>query len=251
MSGGLSLIQGNSALALPLKSGSVQAVVTSPPYFGLRVYGDSEHELGRGTLKEYLESTRVYSEEVWRVLDDAGLYWLNLGDTAAGSGGAGGDYNKGGAKQGEKKWKQGATGLAPKQWCLAPYKIAVALQEDGWLVRQIITWDKGRIRPESLAHVKRPGISSEVLLMLAKSRDHRFFAEHLTEKGNVWHFPPAKTRSGHPAPFPAELVRRCIAVSTEVGDVVLDPFVGSGTTVKVARNMGRMGVGMDLYQEAQ
>lgn len=246
---GFSLLQGDS-LSIPLADLSVQAVVTSPPYFGLRTYGDSRSELGRGSLNEYLEGILASAREIKRVLADDGLFWLNIGDTAAGSGGAGGDYNKGGFKDGKVKWKQGDTGLKPMQWCLVPFRIAGLLQDDGWLVRQVVTWDKGQLRPESLKHVRRPGVSSELVLMLAKTRSHRFFEERLPagEKGNVWHFPPARTKSGHPAPFPAELARRCIGLSTEVGDYVFDPFAGSGTTAKVARNMGRIGIGMDLYE---
>ena len=83
--------------------------------------------------------------------------------------------------------------------------------------------------------------------MLVKQRQYRFFPERLEERGDVWHFPPSQSRRAHLAPFPEELPRRCILVSTEEGDLVYDPFVGSGTTVRVAEKLGRVGVGLDLY----
>ena len=133
-------------------------------------------------------------------------------------------------------------------WCLVPSRVALALQSSGWLVRSWITWNKERLRPESLAHVRRPGVSSEVILMLTKQRQYKFYPERLEDRGDVWTFPPQVARKkSHLAPFPDELARRCIAVSTDEGDVVFDPFAGSMTTLVVAEEMGRRGVGLDLY----
>jgi len=236
------------ARQVPLPDKHVQCVVTSPPYFSLRRYGDSELEIGTGTLAEYVEDIRKVGAEVHRVLKDDGLFWLNLGDTASGSGGAGGDYNRGGTREGQPRYKQGKTGVPPMSWCLVPQRISVALQDDGWLIRSVITWDKGRLRPEHLKHVRRPGLQSETILMLAKQRQYKFYSEVLADRGDVWSFPPQVARKkSHLAPFPDELAKRCIEVSTVEGEAVFDPFSGSGTTVHVAEAMGRVGIGLDLY----
>lgn len=237
------------ARQIPLPDEEIDCVVTSPPYYSLRRYGDSDQEIGVGSLDKYVHDIRRVSAEVKRILKPEGTYWLNIGDTASGSGGAGGDYNRGGTREGQPRYRQGETGVPPMSWCLVPQRVAIALQGDGWLVRSVITWDKGRLRPESLAHARRPGISSETILMLTKQRKYKFNDEMLDDRGDVWSFPPQVARKkSHLAPFPDELARRCIQLSTDVGDVVFDPFVGSGTTVHVAEELGRRGVGMDLYR---
>lgn len=242
-----SVVISADALDLPLRDNSVDCVVTSPPYWGLRQYGDAPGELGNNqSMDDYIGCILIAAREVGRVLKDDGLFWLNLGDTAAGSGGAGGDYNKGGSKSGKVKWKQGDTRISPMQWCSIPHRIVHALQDDGWLLRADICWDKTRVRPEDVRHVRRPLISKEPIFMLAKTRTHRFYEKHMAELGNVWHFPPAKGKN-HQAPFPDELPRRCILASTLRGDVVVDPFDGSGTTSRVAVELGRVGIGLDLY----
>jgi DNA modification methylase len=239
---------GVDARHLPLDDESIDAVITSPPYFGLRSYGGDERELGRAGLEEYLEDTVAWTDEVMRVMKPTGTFWLNIGDTANGSGGAGGDYNRGGRKHGSPRYRQGATPIEGSQWLLVPHRVALSLQERGWLVRSWITWDKGVRRPESAAHVRRPGVQTEVILMLVKDKSYKFFPEALTEDaGDVWRFPPAKG-NGHLAPFPAELVRRCLLLSTEKDDVVLDPFVGSGTTLDVCLELDRSCFGYDLYE---
>lgn len=258
------MIVAADARTIPLATNTVHTVITSPPYWGRRLYGDHPDELGIEDLHVYIATLAGVFDEVARVLRPDGTAWLNIGDTAAGSGGAGGDYNAGGAKAGKPKYRQGRptvpTGeldllgdpvlaMIPNQsWCDVPGLVAAALKADGWLVRADITWDKGGRRPEDLGHVRRPGESSERIFMLTRSMRYRFWPERLAEPGNVWHFAPGK-RSGpaHLAPFPDELARRCITPCTEPGDLVLDPFVGSGTVVKVAGACGRRAVGIDLY----
>jgi DNA modification methylase len=208
-------------------------------------------EIGTGSLPQYLQDMSAVAHELHRVLDNRGVLWLVLGDTASGSGGAGGDYNPGGSKEGMPKWRQGETGVPPLSWCLVPQKVAVILQRQGWLIRSWITWNKGKFRPENPAHVRRPLLQSEVVIMAVKDRSYRYFPERVPERGDVWTFAPSGARRRHLAPFPEELPRRCILLSTEPGDVVFDPFSGSGTTVKVAEMLGREGVGLDLYDFQQ
>lgn len=236
---------------------SVQCVVTSPPYFGLRSYGKSDLEIGRGTMEEYINDIVTVGECVWNALTDDGTWWLNIGDTASGSGGAGGDFMSNQSKENMPKYRQGSTSVPKGQWCLVPQRVAIALQEFGWMIRSVITWDKGRLRPESVKHTRRPGISSETILMLTKQSTYKFNSEQLSsanysqswngDRGNVWHFPPARGKRQHMAPFPEDLPRRCILLSTDEGDTVMDPFSGSGTTVRVAESLGRKGIGIDIY----
>lgn len=247
------IIYGDAREPGMVPDGSVQAAVMSPPYFGLRHYGDSDREIGRGTQEQYIADIVAVMANVRDALTEDGTAWVNIGDTAAGSGGAGGDFNKtDGSKKDLPRYKQGLTTVPKGQWILIPQRVALALQEDGWYLRQWITWDKGQLRPESAAHTRRPGISSETILMLTKSTKYKFNPEFLKtsgmDSGNVWHFGPVKGKRNHMAPFPDELPRRCIGLSTDRGDTVLDPFSGSHTTNRVAEAMGRHGVGFDLYK---
>lgn len=240
-------------------------VITSPPYFGLREYGDDAAELGRGSLEEYVKETRLVFAELERVLAPDAFVWWNVGDTRTGSGGAGGDYsNPKGSKRAARPFRQGATGLPRGQAALVPYRAAIALQEDGWLVIADVTWSKANVklrrgvpelvtrrRPEDLFHVRRPGLSSERIFLFARTLDarRRFRPSMLVEHGDVWTFPPDgdRRRPKHVAPFPDELVRRCLLPTTLPGDLVLDPFAGAGTTLRVASAHGRRAIGFDLY----
>ena len=234
---------------------SVACVVTSPPYFGLANY-DSEdpRELGRDSLTQYVDDLRRVGQELLWVTDDRAVWWLNIGDSFAGSGGAGGDYNKGGKRDGVPKVRPGYTGLAGPQQVLVPQRVALALQASGWFVRKWITWDQGGVLPEDPRHVRRPLRSSEVIMMLTRGADHRWNPDAQRELGlgDVWSF----GRESRPSKrglraFPPELPRRCILLSTEPGEVVFDPFGGSGTTVEVAESLDRIGWDLELRPEVQ
>lgn len=242
----MSYLQANTIM-LPIQDSSIDCVVTSCSYWGRRNYGDDKRELGKGSLDEFLFETALWLREVARVLRPDGVLWLNIGDTMSKSGGAGGDYNVGGSKEGQRKYRQGDSGLPRMQQCLVPEKVAVIAQKLGWLVRKRIVWDKGQNERQDPSHVRRPLDASEMIFMLARGHDHQFNVDAIVERGDVWHFPPVRGPRKGPAPFPDELPRRCIALSTQPGDRVLDPFCGVGTTVRVANQMGRVGFGADLY----
>lgn len=251
-----------------------RSLITSFGYWGLRAYGDHPLELGIEDLHRYLERVVETMAAARRVLTDDALAWVNIGDTYAGSGGAGGDYGtRDGSRarrvhEGRRHYRQGKpTTYGPGgdlvtipggQLCDVPGRLARALMDDGWRVRSRITWAKTHytgteaVRPENLTHANRPGVSSETILLLApgRARAERWFPDRLFERGDVWRFPPRTGKWSGPAPFPDQLPLRCILPSTEPGDLVIDPAVGTGTTVRVARYLGRRGAGIDLYADA-
>jgi site-specific DNA-methyltransferase (cytosine-N4-specific) len=236
---------GDAKLAHPhIKDGSVAAVITSPPYWARRRYTDDGLELGVGALQEYLVDLVGVFETLRSKLHDEGLLWVNIGDTASGSGGSGGDYAKG-CRAGKPKYRQGASGLPPMQWASVPHRFAHLMQEHGWLLRAEVIWDKGMCRPEDLGHVRRPGESHEYVFMFAKGRKYGFDASKLAERGSVWHMSPQRGRTGHQAPMPLELANRCLGPVTAPG-AVLDPFAGSGTTLVAAVADSRQAIGVDL-----
>lgn len=242
----MNLIQGD-ALDLPVRDESVDCIVTSWPYFGMREYGESDQEMGRGSLAIYLEEIEDFLAEAYRTLTDGGSCWLVVGDTRAGSGGAGGDWRKG--KRAGQTWRQGDTGLADGNLCLIPQAAAQVAQRLGFVVRSWITWDKGKTRPESASHARRPLTQTETVLFLTKGRLRTWRGGQKTS--DVWRIPPYHGKSAHLAPFPLELASRCIYLSTTSKDLVFDPFVGSGTTVAAAQCLGRRAVGLDLYPWAE
>ena len=236
---------------IPLDDDSVDVIVTSPPYFALRSYGDDETELGRpgSSLDSYLEGLMSTMAECQRILKPTGLLWLNIGDTASGSGGAGGDYNTGGSRSGRPKWRQGETGVPKMSWCSVPSSVAALMvSEQKWLLRSEIVWDKGIERREDLSHVRRPRPAHEMIYMFAKSRDYKWNPDGLVETGTVWHFSPSAGKGKGPAPFPEELVERCLGpCGLLAGDLVADPFCGAGTSLRVAERMNYKAIGFDLY----
>jgi DNA modification methylase len=285
---------GADARRIPLADGTVQCVVTSPPYWGLRKYdgaqggiwgGNSDccHEWGKETtikqapqrdhaagggfaqtrgneaarrgmafessqgcfclacgawkgaygfepnVQMYVNHTVEIMREVRRVLRNDGLLFWNIADTHRDK------------------------GLA----CV-PQRVAVAAAEDGWVLRDSIVWAKPNPMPESVKD--RLTRCHETILMLAKTASYYWNREAAREPAtskdagadgkrnmrNVWTIPLQPFRGAHFAPFPEELARRCISLATAPGDIVHDPFGGSGTSGKVAQELGRRSVLLDI-----
>lgn len=259
-------LYGDARLILPtLKTASVQQVVTSPPYWGQRRYGnDPQHEIGWGGIDQYLTEMGDVLDELHRVCDEDATVWYVMGDKRAGSGGAGGDHRTEGAaktktgpraKRGSKHWipsygKPDYGNLAGGQAVMVPFLFAQMAQQRGWLVRSLIIWDKSpNVKPEDPKHINRPMFAHEIIIVLAKHTKHRWHHQRLVEKGDVWHIKPSRGAKAirHYAPFPAAIPERAILAASSVGDVILDTFAGSMTTPRVANDLGRKGIGIELY----
>lgn len=250
-----------TSTAIPLADRTVDLVVIFPPYLKQRVYGTNPHGLELGldeTLAAYVGTIADVFDEVKRVLKPTGFAWLNIGDKANGSGGAGGDWHRAaqrvaGGLPGPGKFLD--PDFEEATYLDVPGAVLAELLRRGWRLRLPIVWDKGRESPESLRHVKRPRWSHEMIYLLSPAKRTRradearprWYPSLLEETGSVWHFAPGGSGPSHLAPFPDELARRCILPTSLPGDLVLDPFDGSGTTRRVAAAHGRHGVGIDLY----
>lgn len=307
------IYRGDVMEGIPLRDGSVQCVVTSPPYWGLRDYG-VPGQLGlEAPPEEYVAKMVGVFREVWRVMRDDGTLWLNLGDS----------YSSGNRKSRvvDKKNTHRVMNmrpvapdyLKPKDLVGIPWMVAFALRAEGWCLRSDIVWAKANPMPESVRD--RPTRAHEYLFLLTKgpkyyydaaairepavwadehgtgtgvgwgkvdaavpggghkkdpslrvkgdkqrgySRRHAGFNERWDgmtrveqqsngrNKRSVWHLATQPYPGAHFAVMPEALVLPCILAGSRVGDVVYDPFVGSGTVVDVAEQYGRLGVGGDL-----
>lgn len=237
-----------------LPSGSVDCIVTSPPYFWLRDYG-ADGQIGlEDSVDDYVNALTAVLNEANRVLSDTGLLFLNIGDTFySGKGKSHGQDKKStkrrfGLRAVDKSGGLGI-GLQRKSMIGIPWRVAMKLATDGWVLRTAIIWHRENCLPE---HVRdRPSRSYEYVFMLAKSRFYYFDKQPLVDKKieeDMWTIPAKpKARGGiDTAPFPDELVERCLEIGCPEGGTVLDPFVGSGTTVRVANAMNRSGIGIEL-----
>ena len=170
--GPVQLYEGD-ARDIPLPDASVQTVVTSPPYWGLRAYGGDAGMIGlEPTFAEHLANIIAVFREVRRVLRDDGTLWLNYGDAYSnaqprGSFGDQGDLSTG--AHGELVPKRDAGGLRPKNLLGMPWRVAFALQDDGWVLRSDIIWAKPNPMPESVTD--RPTRSHEYLFLFSKTSD--------------------------------------------------------------------------------
>ena len=281
-----------------LDANSIQTCVTSPPYFGLRDYGHDGQIGLEPTPEDFVAAMVAVFREVRRVLRDDGTLWLNLGDTyAANRGGtappaqtvAGGINGKGG----QKERRGQADGYNPTRDCTRyglkhkdligiPWRVAFALQADGWYLRQDIIWHKPNPMPESVRD--RCTKSHEYIFLLSKSPKYYYDNEaikepaHTTDNSNrdrdatklnncpgrtkmgglktnhyttknkrsVWTVATKPYKGAHFATFPSTLIEPCILAGSRPGDIVLDPFGGSGTTGAVAIQHGRSATLIEL-----
>jgi DNA modification methylase len=235
-----------------LDAASVDCVVTSPPYWGLRDYRVPGQYGLEPTVDGYVQRLIAVFAQLHRVLTPRGTAWVNLGDTY---GGSWGNYIAPGstALTATARWenKQGRQ-RPPQSRCRAkdlqgvPWRVAFALGERGWLLRAALVWAKPNARPESVRD--RLACRYEMLFLLTTSLDHWWpdgcpQPEHIEQ---VWSMPAPRGRSRHSAPGPPELAQRCVSLGCPPGGRVLDPFSGTGTTGVAAVACGRTFIGIDL-----
>jgi len=217
-----------------LDAGIARTCVTSPPYWDCRKYGSAVSLGDEHDPAVYVEEVVRALRPLRRILALDGHLWLNLGDVFAGSG---------------HPRARGAFGGAVKDRDLVglPWRVALALQADGWFLRCDIVWQKSDSAPDSAPH--RPMRAHEYLFLLAPSAESFFDAAALEDcRRSVWTVATAAKphSSKHPARFPPGLVVPCIRATTRSGDLVLDPFNGAGTTGLVALAEDRRYLGIEL-----
>jgi site-specific DNA-methyltransferase (cytosine-N4-specific) len=251
------LIEGDVRHVLErLPAESVQCVVTSPPYWGLRDYGISGQIGLESTLSAFLTTLVSVFAEVRRVLRPDGVLWLNIGD----------GYTSGnrGWRAPDKKNPNRAMsvrpdnppGLKDKDLLGVPWRLAFALQDDGWYLRSDIIWHKPNAMPESVKD--RPTRAHEYLFMFSKQESYLYLANAVlerTESGgtrnrrSVWNVNTAPSNGDHIAGFPRDLISPCVLACSRPGDFVLDPFFGCGTVGLVCDDLDRRYVGVELNPE--
>lgn len=245
------LMHGNSAKMLKSLPDEVfNVAVTSPPYFWVRDYG-YDGQLGHeASVEAYIDALMEVFDEVKRTLHPEGVFFLNIGDTYySGNGQPHGSDPKCASRnflrQKVRPVDVSGWDIPKKSMIGIPWKVAFAMQERGWTLRSSIIWNRCNAFVEPTAR-DRPYRQYEFVFMFSKSRFYSFDRSKLVEE-DVWNIPIERNRRAkHNAAFPSELVRRCIEVGSPPNGHVLDPFVGSGTTVLTALANHRNVVGIDM-----
>lgn len=318
-----------------LPDDSVRCCVTSPPYFNLRDYHVAGQIGLESTMVEYIEKLTAVFREVRRVLKNDGTLWLNMADSYSGSRKGAANYPENALryKQGTNKGMLGCSAVTNIRYKMRsknlmgiPWRLAFALQDDGWILRQDIIWNKTNCMPESVQD--RCTKSHEYIFLLSKSERYYFNGDAIKEpladstevrmqqdvehqkgstrahdgkknikavggskgafgrsqsrrrgsgnktrkerpsvgisqgnlkgripfeykteyrnKRDVWSIATSAGRKNHYATFPDELAENCILAGSQENDIVLDPFMGSGTSCRVANRYGRHYIGIDI-----
>lgn len=310
-----------------LDSNSVQCIVTSPPYYGLRSYNAGDEEIGQEpTLQEFLSNLVEVFRECRRVLKKDGVCWVNMGDSYCNTNGYGitvGKWHREGRDDAPANSRKldalHASGIKTKDRMMVPARLAIALQDDGWWLRDEIVWHKPNPMPSSVQDRTTP--AHEMIYLFTKSAKYYYDSAAIRQdsitcdmrkpyapgqvdnRGNghdrgggslrvtasqafggpnsgfrkkhcpnnsqpsekptdgqyepivgancrsVWTFSTQGYPEAHFATYPEELPKRCILAGSREGDVVLDPFGGSGTTGAVAKQLGRKFVLIELNPE--
>ena len=231
-----------------------QCCVTSPPYWGVRDYGVAGQIGAEPLLPDYIADLVAVFREVRRTLKPDGTFWLNIGNT----------FTSGGRtwRQSDSKNKGRAMsyrpdtpeGLKKKDLIGVAWMLAMACQLDGWYLRNDIIWNKPNCQPESVKD--RLTVSHEYLFLMTKSEKYFFDQAAILEpmknsdgwknKRSVWDINTEPFPDAHFAVFPRALVRPCILAGSKPGDIVFDPFFGSGTVGEVCKELSRRTVGIEM-----
>ena len=239
--------------------------VTSPPYYGLRDYGGQEYQIGlEQSPEEYVKQLVEVFRGVRDNLTDDGTLWVNIGDGYYNYKSGTGEYAKQSFAKGRQdlpynnpKRANKLKGYKDKDLIGAPWLFAFAMRNDGWWLRQDIIWNKPNPMPESVRD--RCTKSHEYIFLFSKSRDYYFDVDaikiptvdntSLKRKKSVWDVKLKPYKEAHFATYPSELIEPCILAGSEKGDIILDPFMGSGTTAMVAKSLGRDYIGCELHED--
>lgn len=230
----------------------VRCCVTSPPYWSLRDY-QIPGQIGlEAQLQNYIDSLVAVFEEVRRVLTPDGTLWLNIGDSYTSGGRTWRAPDKKNPVRAMNVRPPTPDGLKPKDLIGVPWRLAFALQAAGWYLRADIVWSKPNCQPESVKD--RPTRSHEMLFLFSKSEQYHYDPAAVRGPNGrnlrtVWDIPTQPYKEAHFAVFPPALIEPCLGLGSESGDLVLDPFLGSGTTAEVAVRMGRRFLGIELNPE--
>ena len=252
-----SLFCGDAAVALrSIERESVNCIITSPPYYSLRDYG-VEGQIGlENTVNEYVSSLCEVMDEAFRVLRKDGVLFLNLGDTYYSGKGASHGVD---SKSHKRRFglrpvdKSGGLGINIERKSIIgiPWRVAIEMTARGWVLRAPIIWHRDKALPEPVKD--RPARSYEYIFMFAKDRKYYFDKKPLIDKKvdeDVWTIVPRPSGAEiETAPYPDELVERCINIGCPANGTVLDPFVGSGTTINVALKNNRSAIGIDINRK--
>jgi site-specific DNA-methyltransferase (adenine-specific) len=238
-----------------LPSECAQCAVTSPPYWGLRDY-NIDGQIGlEDTLQQYVNRLVAIFNEVKRVLKKDGVLWLNIGDGyTSGNRGWRAPDKKNPARSMDTR-PNTPPGLKSKDLLGVPWRLAFALQQDGWFLRSDIIWNKPNAMPESVKD--RPTRAHEYIFLLSKDEKYYYDYRAIMEvnggaprnKRTVWDINTQPFPDAHFATFPPSLVEPCILASSRQGDYVLDPFFGSGTVGVVCQKFRRNYIGIELHPE--
>lgn len=256
----VTLYQGDAVHVLSaMETGSVDCIVTSPPYYGQRDYGVADQLGLEDHPQDYINKLVAVFHEARRVLKPSGSLWVNLGDTYWS--GKGRPHGKD-AKQKARRFirpqdRAGRRPLCrPKQLLLIPHRFAIAMQDDQWIVRNDNVWRKVRPTPDPAKD--RSAAGHEYMFHFVKQRKYHYDYDAVavpstgkTKKQappSVWDIPTTPSRKQHTAVFPDRLVILPIRATCPPDGVVLDPFCGSGTTllVALAEGAGRRAIGIDV-----
>jgi site-specific DNA-methyltransferase (cytosine-N4-specific) len=251
-SGSLIVLGDAHSVLRSLPEHAFQTCVTSPPYWSLRDYSIPGQIGLEERVDDYISAlVRVFAE-VWRVLRDDGTLWLNIGDSYTSGGRTWRAPDRKNPIRAMNVRPPTPDGLKPKDLIGIPWRLAFALQAAGWYLRADIVWNKPNCQPESVKD--RPTRSHEYVFLLSKSE--RYMYNHRAVRGpnnrnlrTVWDINTQAYREAHFATFPPALVEPCLSAGSGRGDIVLDPFLGSGTTGVVALALERRFVGIELNPE--
>lgn len=299
------LIHGDAVNGIPLADESIQCIVTSPPYWGLRDY-NVDGQIGMEESPEaYVEKLVTVSRDLRRVLKPDGVMWIVVGDSYYGSWGDYGARNGGQRERNKGQWgrkgqaksRPGSSRKHPflkrKDLVGIPWRLALALQQDGWYLRSSNIWYKPNAIPENVAGNDRTSRCHEYVFQFSKSARYYFDGAAISEplssdpkswgrhngkypgsaaqnprpmfgperggrdgtdwgngetrrKRSVWTVLTKPYPDGHFATYPEALIEPCVLSSSRPGDIVLDPFIGAGTTALSAIRNGRRCVGVDI-----